>query len=195
MASSEDSSLSGHCLGKKDSPSLADGVKGRHSHSKVRSRGSSSHRYHTRRDIVVSPTRSSTSDRGSKAVLTGPSTSVSRDEENPAPWSIVMDAIAELRGEMVKLKEQTRRKGKGKIGRVRAAAPAELKPVARNSEVVCTDSDGSFSGFRSDVSAEDMEDGEIHDASLPGSVLFKVQRLLGPLKMSPKTLTRKSRKW
>ncbi|KAK3892620.1 hypothetical protein Pcinc_003596 [Petrolisthes cinctipes] len=111
-----------------------------------------------------------------QAVLTGPSTSVSRDEENPAPWSIVMDAIAELRGEMVKLKEQTRRKGKGKIGRVRAAAPAELKPVARNSEVVCmaiSDSDGSFFGFRSDASAEDMEDGEIHDASLPGSVLLQ----------------------
>ncbi|KAK3894575.1 hypothetical protein Pcinc_001667 [Petrolisthes cinctipes] len=111
-----------------------------------------------------------------QAVLTGPSTSVSRDEENPAPWSIVMDAIAELRGEMVKLKEQTRRKGKGKIGRFRAAAPAELKPVARNSEVVCmaiSDSDGSFFGFRSDAFAEDMEDGEIHDASLPGSVLLQ----------------------
>ncbi|KAK3890226.1 hypothetical protein Pcinc_005793 [Petrolisthes cinctipes] len=183
MASSEDSSLSGHCLGEKDSPSLAGGVKGRHSHSKVRSKGSSSHRDQTRRDIVVSPTRSSTSDRGNKAVLTGASTSVSREEENPAPWSIVMDAIAELRGEMVKLKEQTRRKGKEKMGRVRPAAPAELKPVARNSEVVCTailDSDGSFSGFRSDAFAEDMEDGEIHDASLPGSVLLQSAKTFGP---------------
>ncbi|KAK3851263.1 hypothetical protein Pcinc_042075 [Petrolisthes cinctipes] len=136
--------------------------------SKVRSKGSSLHRDQTRRDIVVSPIHSSTSDRGNKAVLTGTSTSVSREEENPAPWSIVMDAIAKLRGEMVKLKEQTRRKGREKIGRVRPAAPAELKPVARNSEVVCTeiwDWDGSFSVFGSDASAEDMEDGEIHDAS------------------------------
>ncbi|KAK3889262.1 hypothetical protein Pcinc_006828 [Petrolisthes cinctipes] len=96
-----------------------------------------------------------------------------------------MDAIAELRGEMVKLKEQTLRKGKEKIGRVRAAAPAELKPVARKSEVVCTaisDSDGSFSGFRSDASAEDMEDGEIHDASLPGSVLLQSAKTFGPTK-------------
>lgn len=166
MASSDDRSLSGQCLGKKDSPSWGERGKG-----KVRSKSSSSHRDDTKCDNVASPARSSTSDRGSRAVFTGPSTSHSREDDTPAPWTIVMEAIAELRGEMNKLKEQSQRTRKSS------------RVSKKSSEVVCmgiSDSDGSFSGFRSDASVEDMEDGEIQGVSRPGSVLLQSAKTFGP---------------
>lgn len=114
-------------------------------------------------------------DSASPAPHTNPLTSTSRDGASTPPWHMVMDALAALRNDMVKLKEE------------RGAADAEAVAAADDvnkthvSQVVPSPSPTGFSGFTPGEHDLSSDDSDSHDDGRPDSVLMQCARAYGPV--------------
>ena len=105
--------------------------------------------------------------------------STSRDEANSPPWTMVMEALAALRSDMDKLKEERSLATSG--GADVAAAPGGVNSGPAGQELLPSSSPAGFSGFPSVVHRLSSDDSDSQDDVPPGSVLLQCARAYGPV--------------
>ena len=115
---------------------------------------------------------------------TRPSPSSSRDEASAPPWHVMMDALAALRSDMDKLKEERSlgpSRGAADAEAAAAAAAAEDVNMTQVNQEVHSRSPTGFSGFTPGEQYLSSDDCDSQDDGKPDSVLLQCARAYGPV--------------